>query len=68
MLFNTIAFAKFFLVVFVGSWLLSKWPRARFWYLAAASYLFYSGLDLFSLDLIANEVGDGHATDQARVR
>ncbi len=54
MLFNTIAFAKFFLVVFVGSWLLAKWPRARFWYLAVASYLFYSGLDVFSVDLITN--------------
>lgn len=54
MLFNTIAFAKFFLVVFVVSWLLSKWPRARFWFLAGASYLFYSGLDVFSVELIQN--------------
>jgi len=48
MLFNTLVFAKFILVVFLGSWALSRWPRARFWFLAIASYVFYSGLDVFS--------------------
>lgn len=47
MLFNTLAFAKFFAFVFVVSWLLTKWPKARFAFLATASYLFYSGLDVF---------------------
>ncbi|MFO0549180.1 MAG: MBOAT family O-acyltransferase [Polyangiaceae bacterium] len=47
MLFNSIAFAKFFLLVFAGSWLLSRWPRARFGFLAAMSYVFYAGADLF---------------------
>lgn len=51
MLFNTLAFAKFFLAVFVISWLLSRWPRARFWFLAGASYVFYAGLDVFSVGL-----------------
>jgi alginate O-acetyltransferase complex protein AlgI len=48
-LFNTLAFAKFFAFVFVVSWLLTKVPRARFWFLAAASYVFYSGADVFLL-------------------
>lgn len=59
MLFNTLAFAKFFTVVFVVSWLLSRWPRARFWFLATASYFFYAGLDVFSLDLLAKAQADG---------
>jgi D-alanyl-lipoteichoic acid acyltransferase DltB (MBOAT superfamily) len=48
MLFNTLAFAKFFFVVFTVSWLLVRWPRARFTFLATASYFFYAGLDVFS--------------------
>ena len=47
MLFNTLAFAKFFAFVFVVSWLLSRWPKVRFGFLAVMSYVFYSGLDLF---------------------
>ncbi|MFO0612187.1 MAG: MBOAT family O-acyltransferase [Polyangiaceae bacterium] len=47
MLFNTLAFAKFFLFVFVVSWLLARWPKVRFGFLAVMSYVFYSGLDLF---------------------
>lgn len=54
MLFNTLAFAKFFLLVFSGAWALSRWPRARFWFLATVSYLFYSGLDLFSFEFVQN--------------
>src|SRR5262245_33938468 len=48
MIFNTLAFAKFFVVVFAVSWLLTKWPKARFYFLTAASYVFYSGLDIFA--------------------
>jgi D-alanyl-lipoteichoic acid acyltransferase DltB (MBOAT superfamily) len=48
MLFNTLAFAKFFVFVFSVSWLLSRWPRARFGFLATMSYVFYAGLDVFS--------------------
>jgi D-alanyl-lipoteichoic acid acyltransferase DltB (MBOAT superfamily) len=59
MLFNTLAFAKFFTVVFVGSWLLSRWPRARFWFLATASYFFYAGLDVLSGDFLASARADG---------
>lgn len=51
MLFNTLAFAKFFLFVFVVSWLLSRWPKVRFGFLAVMSYVFYSGLDIFSADI-----------------
>jgi alginate O-acetyltransferase complex protein AlgI len=54
LLFNSLAFAKFFLVVFVVSWLLARLPRGRFWFLATASYVFYAGLDLFSFDLLRN--------------
>ncbi len=54
MLFNTLAFAKFFAFVFVVSWLLARAPRARFWFLAAASYVFYAGLDVFSLKLLGS--------------
>ncbi len=48
MLFNTLAFAKFILVVFTVSWALARYPKARFWFLAVMSYVFYAGLDLFS--------------------
>ncbi len=52
MLFNTLAFAKFFFVVFVVAWGLSRWPRARFWFLAVASYFFYAGLDVLSVSFV----------------
>jgi alginate O-acetyltransferase complex protein AlgI len=51
MLFNTLVFAKFFGFVFVATWLLAGAPRARFWLLAVASYVFYAGLDLFTVEL-----------------
>src|SRR5687768_8764904 len=54
MLFNTLAFAKFFAVVFVVSWLLVRWPRARFTFLATASYFFYAGLDVFSASFFSD--------------
>ncbi len=62
MLFNTLAFAKFFLFVFVVSWGLTRWPRARFGFLAAMSYVFYAGLDVFSDKLITGIRHDGFVT------
>ena len=47
MIFNTLAFAKFFAVVFVVSWALTRFPRARFGFLSVMSYVFYAGLDVF---------------------
>ena len=54
MIFNTLVFAKFIFVVFFGSWALSRWPKARFTFLAIASYIFYAGLDVFSDAFIAS--------------
>lgn len=54
MIFNTLVFAKFILVVFFGSWALSRWPKARFTFLAIASYIFYAGLDVFSHGFITS--------------
>lgn len=48
MLFNSLAYAKFFATVFVVSWLLARWPRARFGFLTVASYAFYCGVDVFA--------------------
>lgn len=42
MLFNTLAYAKFFAVVFVVSWLLARAGRLRVVFLLAASYFFYA--------------------------
>ncbi|NNF87987.1 MAG: MBOAT family protein [Acidimicrobiia bacterium] len=41
MLFPTITFATFFMVVFVGNWLLMAYPRRWRWFMLAASYCFY---------------------------
>lgn len=54
MIFNTLVFAKFILVVFFGSWALSRWPKARFTFLAIASYIFYAGLDVFSQSFVTS--------------
>lgn len=48
MLFNSLAYAKFFAAVFVVSWLLSRQPRLRFAFLTLASYAFYCGVDVFA--------------------
>ena len=63
MLFNTLAFAKFFAFVFVVSWLLSRWPRVRFGFLATMSYVFYAGLDVFGAKFLHGiaEVGFWHS-------
>ena len=52
MLFNTIAYAKFFAVVFVASWLLVRFRRARVAFLLLASYVFYAHWDWRFLPLI----------------
>jgi D-alanyl-lipoteichoic acid acyltransferase DltB (MBOAT superfamily) len=61
-LFNSLAFAWFFATVFVVSWALSSVPKARFYFLAGASYVFYSGLDLFSWKVLTSfrELGLWH--------
>ncbi len=41
MLFHSAAFGVFFVVVFTGFWLLSRWRSPRVFFLLAASYLFY---------------------------
>jgi alginate O-acetyltransferase complex protein AlgI len=44
-LFNTLAYAEFFGVVFVVSWLLARFGKLRLLFLLAASYYFYSRWD-----------------------
>jgi len=52
MLFPTIVFAIFFLVVFAGNWLLMKRPSAWKLFMLAASYFFYGYWDWRFLGLI----------------
>ncbi|RYE92137.1 MAG: MBOAT family protein [Myxococcales bacterium] len=52
MLFNTLAYARFFAVVFVVSWLLARHRVARLGFLLAASYWFYAGWKWQYLPLI----------------
>jgi len=51
-LFNTLAYAVFFGVVFVVAWLLSGSVRLRLWFLLLASYYFYANWDPRFLALI----------------
>ncbi|HKY34312.1 MAG TPA: MBOAT family protein [Polyangiaceae bacterium] len=44
-LFNTLAYAVFFGVVFVVAWLLVRYTRLRLWFLLLASYYFYAQWD-----------------------
>jgi D-alanyl-lipoteichoic acid acyltransferase DltB (MBOAT superfamily) len=44
-LFNTLAYAKFFAVVFVLTWLCARRPRLRLGVLVLASYVFYAHWD-----------------------
>ncbi|MBW2528092.1 MAG: MBOAT family protein [Deltaproteobacteria bacterium] len=43
MLFNTLTYAWFFVVVFAAAWLLAPWRRARLAFLLVSSYVFYAG-------------------------
>lgn len=52
MLFNTLEFARFFVIVFAVSWLLVRWRKARLIFLLVASYLFYAGWNWRYLPLI----------------
>jgi alginate O-acetyltransferase complex protein AlgI len=45
MLFPTVQFAIFFVVVFTGNWLLMQRPRPWRWFILAASYFFYGFWD-----------------------
>jgi alginate O-acetyltransferase complex protein AlgI len=51
-LFNTLAYAVFFGVVFVVAWLLAGRVRVRLWFLLLASYFFYAQWDAHFLALI----------------
>jgi D-alanyl-lipoteichoic acid acyltransferase DltB (MBOAT superfamily) len=52
LLFNTLAYAIFFGVVFVVSWLIAGHTRLRLWFLLLASYYFYAQWDWRFLGLI----------------
>jgi alginate O-acetyltransferase complex protein AlgI len=51
-LFNTLAYATFFGIVFVVAWLLGRAPRIRLLFLLGASYVFYAQWDYRFLALI----------------
>jgi len=53
MLFPTVQFAIFFVVVFLGHWLLNKNPRPWRWFILAASYFFYGFWDWRFTGLLA---------------
>lgn len=52
MLFPTTVFAAFFLVVFLGNWLLQRHRKAWLWFLLGSSYVFYGWWDWRFLFLI----------------
>ncbi|HYJ08727.1 MAG TPA: hypothetical protein VEX18_06950, partial [Polyangiaceae bacterium] len=52
LLFNTLAYAIFFGVVFVVSWFMARHTRLRLWFLLLASYYFYAQWDWRFLGLI----------------
>ena len=52
MLFNTLAYAKFFAVVFVLSWALARYRVAHILFLLGASFAFYAGWDVRFLPLL----------------
>ncbi|MFH1329119.1 MAG: MBOAT family protein [Actinomycetota bacterium] len=53
MLFPTVQFAIFFVVVFLGHWLLMQHPRPWRWFILAASYFFYGFWDWRFTGLLA---------------
>jgi hypothetical protein len=66
MLFPTITFAVFFLLVFTGNWLLM--PRPRLWkpFILLTSLVFYGWWErrfvlLLGLSAVAAGVGEGHS-------
>ena len=62
MLFPTIDFAIFFVVVFTASWVLRPWPRAWKWMILVASFIFYGWWDwrfvfLLGASVVLNQAG-----------
>ena len=62
MLFPTIDFAVFFVVVFTASWLLRPWARAWKWMILGASFFFYGWWDwrfvfLLGASVLINQAG-----------
>jgi alginate O-acetyltransferase complex protein AlgI len=55
-LFPTIDFAVFFVVVFTASWALRPWPRAWKWMILVASFIFYGWWDWRFVFLLAASV------------
>jgi len=53
MLFPTVQFAIFFVVVFLGHWLLMQHPKPWRWFILAASYFFYGFWDWRFTGLLA---------------
>jgi alginate O-acetyltransferase complex protein AlgI len=53
MLFPTVQFAAFFVVVFLGNWLLMQHPKPWRWFILAASYFFYGFWDWRFTGLLA---------------
>jgi D-alanyl-lipoteichoic acid acyltransferase DltB (MBOAT superfamily) len=51
-LFNTLAYARFFALVFLASWALARFRKVRVTFLLAASYVFYAHWDWRFLGLI----------------
>ncbi len=68
MLFPTLTFAVFFAVVFALQWALAGVPRARKWFLLAASYVFYGWWDWRFLGLIAGSSLVNHLIARAVAR
>lgn len=70
MLFNTLAYAEFFGVVFIVSWLLARAKKLRLLFLLAASYFFYAKWNWRFVPLIwGSSTADwllGHAIARAR--
>lgn len=65
MLFPTVTFAAFFMVVWPASWVLGRWPVARQLLLLAASWVFYARWDVRYLSLLAATIVVNHAAAQA---
>ncbi|MDE1150464.1 MAG: MBOAT family protein [Azospirillaceae bacterium] len=68
MLFPTLNFGLFFLVVFAVAWALVRWPRSRVAFLSAASYFFYGWWDWRYLFLLGGSTLFNWLAGQAIVR
>ncbi|MBB6250610.1 MBOAT family O-acyltransferase [Nitrospirillum iridis] len=68
MLFPTLNFGLFFLIVFALAWALVRWPRARVALLSAASYVFYGWWDWRYLFLLAGSTLFNYAAGHVILR